>query len=92
MQNKPDIDAVVADAAPDEMGLTDYDEIHLIHYLRLLDAADADADWREVALIVLKRDPATDPDRTRRCYDSHLARARWMTTSGYRHLLEDGPD
>ena len=91
MQNKPDMDAAVSDTAPDAEQLTHYDEIHLIHYVRLLDAEKADADWRDVVRIVLKRDTATDPDRARRCYDSHLARARWMTTSGYRHLLDGGP-
>ena len=29
-----------------------------------------------------------DPERAKRIHDSHLARARWMTENGYRHLLE----
>lgn len=45
-------------------------------------------DWTEVARIVLHRDQATDTDRTRRCWESHLIRARWMTKRGYRRILE----
>jgi hypothetical protein len=63
-----------------------------VTYLRLLDADDEGADWREVAQIVLHRNPAADPDRTRRCWEAHLKRAKWMTESGYRHLLLDAHD
>lgn len=65
-----------------------YDEAHLATYLRLLDAAEEGADWREVVKIVFDLDVATDPERAKRIHDSHLARARWMTENGYRHLLE----
>lgn len=68
--------------------LTDYDHLHLITYLRLLDAETDGADWQEVAELVLKIDPAWETDRARRVYDAHLARAHWMTRSGYRHLLK----
>jgi hypothetical protein len=30
------------------------------------------------------------PDRTRRAWETHLIRAQWMTTNGYRHLLAGG--
>lgn len=43
----PPIDPHVADE------LTGYDEERLVTYLRLRDAAAEDADWREVAKIVL---------------------------------------
>lgn len=65
-----------------------YDEAHLGTYLRLLDAAEEGADWREVVVIVFGLNPAADPERARRIHDSHLARARWMTETGYRHLLD----
>jgi hypothetical protein len=32
-------------------------------------------------------DPDREPGRARHVHDSHLARARWMTHTGYRHLL-----
>jgi hypothetical protein len=55
--------------------------------LRLLDAADEGADWREAVRIIFGLDPINEPQRARIVYDSHLARARWMTQTGYRHLL-----
>jgi hypothetical protein len=59
--------------------LTGYDEQHLVTYLRLLDAETGGADWKEVARIVLHLDPDREPDRARRAWETHLARARWMT-------------
>ncbi|WP_316174692.1 MULTISPECIES: DNA -binding domain-containing protein [unclassified Bradyrhizobium] len=84
---KPPLDPDVADLAPAGDFLTEYDEEHLVTYLRLLDAADAGADWREVARIVLHRDPDAEPDRTPRAYDSHLERARWLSEQGYNGFL-----
>lgn len=75
------------DTAPDESQLTAYDESHLADYLRLLDAADEGADWREAAAIILGINAATEPNRAKTMHDSHLARARWMTEIGYVHLL-----
>lgn len=79
-------------AFKDSPPLTDrvnaYDEAHLATYLRLLDAADEGADWREVVKIVFGLDAEADPERAKQMHDSHLARARWMTEHGYRHLLQ----
>lgn len=86
----PPLDPLVADAAPTDGILTAYDEQHLVTYLRLLDAAEDGADWREVAKLVLHIDPASEPARARRAWETHLARARWMTEHGYRHLLRGG--
>jgi hypothetical protein len=87
---KPPLDPDVADTAPTESGLTVYDEEHIITYLRLLDADAAGADWRRVARIVVHIDPVHEPSRARHAFDSHLARAKWMTEHGYRHLLRGG--
>ena len=86
----PPLDPLVADAAPTDGILTGYDELHLVTYLRLLDAAEDGADWQEVAKLVLHIDPASEPARARRAWETHLARARWMTEHGYRHLLRGG--
>jgi hypothetical protein len=86
----PPLDPHVSDIAPDKTVLTGYDEQHLITYLRLLDAEADGADWEEVAKIVLHIDPAGERDRARRAWESHLARAKWMTDNGYRHLLRGG--
>lgn len=65
-----------------------YDEAHLVTYLRLLDADREGASWQEVARIIFGIDPEADSDGARLMHESHLARARWMTTAGYQHLLE----
>ena len=87
---KPPLDPHVAGGAPSASTLTAYDQEHLVTYLRLLDADAEDADWREVARIVLHIDPDSEPERARHAFDSHLARAKWMTAHGYRHLLRGG--
>ena len=89
MQKRP-LDPDVADLAPSDSVLTAYDERHVVTYLRLLDADADNADWREVARLVLHIDPVLELDRARRAYESHLARAKWMTSHGYRYLLRRG--
>jgi hypothetical protein len=86
---EPPLDPDVADTAPTDSMLT-YDEEHIITYLRLLDADADGADWRKVARIVLHIDPEREATRARQAFDSHLARAKWMTEHGYRHLLRGG--
>jgi hypothetical protein len=75
----PPRNPAVDDVAPTESILTAYDQQHAITYLRLLDAEAEGADWKEVARIVLRINPAREPERARRTWQSHLARARWMT-------------
>jgi hypothetical protein len=65
-----------------------YDEHHLATYLRLLDAEAEGADWREAVAFIFGIDADKEPARAKLMYDSHLARAHWMTEKGYRHLLE----
>lgn len=87
---KPPLDPDVADMAPTASVLTGYDEEHLVTYLRLLDADSDGADWKEVAKIVLHIDPDREAGRARHAWETHLARAQWMTKHGYRHLLRGG--
>ena len=76
------------DRAPADDRITAYDECHFVTYLRILDAAAEGADWSQVAAGVFGLDAATEPDRARQVHDSHLARARWLTEQGYKHLLD----
>lgn len=76
------------DSPPDNPRLTAYDERHLVTYLRLLDADQEGADWREAVQIIFGIDPEQEPVRAQAIHSSHLARARWMTEVGYRHLLQ----
>ena len=64
----PQLHVKVADTAPDEPALTAYDKEHAVTYARLLDAEADNADWREVARIVLHIDPLSEPERARRCF------------------------
>jgi hypothetical protein len=79
---------VFQDEPPLTLRVNSYDERHFATYLRLLDAAAENADWREVVSIIFGLDPAKEPERAKLVYDSHLARALWMSNTGYRHLLE----
>ena len=79
------------DHPPDSPHVTPYDERHLKTYLRLLDAAEEGADWREVVQIIFGLDPQNEPERARSVHDSHLARARWMSRTGYRDLVRRSP-
>ena len=85
-------ETTLLDAPPDSETLTDYDHAHMVLYLRIFDAAEEGADWQEVVEVLFGLDPKHDPDRCRNVYDSHLARARWMTEHGYRDLLRQGGD
>ncbi|MBB4263896.1 DNA -binding domain-containing protein [Bradyrhizobium sp. CIR3A] len=80
----------IAELAPSANELTSYDKEHAITYMRLLDAAADKADWGEIARIVLGLDPTVEPDRARRTFESHLARAKWLAGHGYRDLLRGG--
>lgn len=86
----PPRDTDVADTAPHSPILIGYDQQHFVTYMRLLDAEADGADWREVAQIVLHIDPERAPERARRAWQSHLARAQWMTKEGYKQLLRGG--
>jgi len=90
MREPPELDPDVDDEPPSSDTITPYDERRFVTYLRLLDAEAEGADWREVARIVLHRDPQRDLAGSLHCYNSHLARAHWMTESGYRQLLRGG--
>ena len=83
-----ELDPDVDDAPPTGNAITVYDERHFVTYLRLLDAKAEGADWKEVARIVLHRDPAAEEFRSRRCWQSHVERAQWLSHKGYRKILE----
>lgn len=86
-----ELDPDVDDEAPTGNEITSYDERHFVTYLRLLDARAEGADWKEVAQIVLHRDPVADETRTYRCWQSYLERAQWLSREGYRNLLRQSP-
>jgi Uncharacterized conserved protein (DUF2285) len=85
--HKHTIQPSATDTAPTENWVTDYDRTHLTNYLRLLAAAKEGAPWAELARVVPGIDSRWEPDQAKKVYDSHLARARWMTDHGYRDVL-----
>jgi len=87
---KPSLDPKIADEPPSSDNLTDYDYTMLVVYVRLLDSETAGADWHDAARILLKVDPEKEPAKAKHRYDTHLARAKWMTEFGYQHLLRQG--
>ncbi|MEF2074380.1 DNA -binding domain-containing protein [Consotaella aegiceratis] len=87
-----DLDPDVADEVPWSEKISPYDEAHFVTYMRLLDAESEGADWQEVARIVLHRNPVAEPQRSRRCWEDHLRRARWMTKTGYWKILANDRD
>ena len=79
--------------SPELSGMIDHDiseasDLYSLGYV--LDAALAGdpAFDGEVSEILFGIDAAEEPERAKKMYDSHLARARWMTEHGYRKLLE----
>lgn len=83
-----ELDPDVDDTAPVGDDITVYDERHFVTYMRLLDAKSDGADWKEVARVVLHRDPVAEETRTYQCWRSHLDRAQWLSREGYRRILE----
>ncbi|WP_027583919.1 hypothetical protein [Bradyrhizobium sp. Ai1a-2] len=81
-------EAPFQDQPPQTDRVNAYDEKNLAIYVQLLMADEEGADWREVVQVIFGLDPAREPVRAKIVHDSHLARARWMTEAGYRHLFE----
>jgi len=77
--NGASIQPQLVDVAPVGPTVTSYDEEHITTYLRVLNAVQDGADWRDVSRTVLHVDPDHDVERARQTFDSHFARAKWMT-------------
>ncbi len=75
--------------APVDENITPYDREHFKLYLRLLDAEKQGVDWRTVASDIMGL--SLEDVYAETCWHSHLQRARWISESGYRHLL-DSPE
>lgn len=87
METGGDMTDAFADAVPIASELTDYDRAHIKLYARLLDATADGAGWQEIVSVLFGIDAAREPERARHVHDSHLARARWVASSGYKDLL-----
>ncbi|MDE8652463.1 hypothetical protein [Novosphingobium album (ex Liu et al. 2023)] len=73
--------------APSGETVFDYDRRHLLTYAELLDAEKDGVAWQDGSLEILGIDPTTDAMRAQTCWDTHLARARWITGDGLRSAI-----
>lgn len=85
----PDEETWIDNEAPELAEVTPYDVAHFPTYAVLLFAEVKGVDWRKVARATLNVDPERQPERARRAWASHLARARWLATSGCEQLRSD---
>lgn len=76
----------IAEDVPWSDGITEYDESHLVIYLRLLDAEAAGATADDMARMILGIDPAKEPTRAAKALESHLRRAKWMSEQGHQRF------
>ncbi|RWF81920.1 MAG: hypothetical protein E5X63_21360 [Mesorhizobium sp.] len=83
----PETNTQIADEVPWSDRLTAYDRAHFTIYMRLLDASADEAPDQVMARLILGIDPALEPERARKALRSHLDRANWMVTSGYKELF-----
>jgi hypothetical protein len=67
--------------------ITRYDQEHFVAYARILDAERANASWREAARVILRCDPDKEPARAWACWETHLARAKWIATKGLQQAI-----
>ncbi|RUV84972.1 DUF2285 domain-containing protein [Mesorhizobium sp. M1A.F.Ca.IN.020.06.1.1] len=79
--------STLRDEVPWSESLTSYDRQHFNIYLRILDACADDASEKEKADLILGIDPAHEPVRARKALRSHMDRANWMVTTGYKELF-----
>ncbi|RWK40698.1 DUF2285 domain-containing protein [Mesorhizobium sp.] len=79
--------STLLDEVPWSDSLTSYDRQHFKIYLRILDACADNATIEEMADLILGIDPALEPGRARKAIHSHIDRANWMITTGYKELF-----
>ncbi|PBB40089.1 hypothetical protein CK222_30060 [Mesorhizobium sp. WSM3866] len=79
--------STLRDEVPWSESLTSYDRQHFKIYLRILDACADSASLEEMADLILGIDPDLEPVRARRAVRSHIDRANWIVTTGYKELF-----
>ncbi|ESX66876.1 hypothetical protein X759_27145 [Mesorhizobium sp. LSHC420B00] len=79
--------STLRDEVPWSESLTSYDRQHFKIYLRILDACADNASEEEMAHRILGIDPSIEPVRAKKALRSHIDRANWMVTTGYKELF-----
>jgi hypothetical protein len=80
--------STLAETAPTADALTTYDEAHFAVYLSLLHASADGVSDTEMCRDILGIDAVAEPERARSMLQSHLDRARWLSSSGRSRILE----
>lgn len=70
----------VGKCAPSGNQVVEYDRRNLALYAALLEADDADHDWRDAATSLMRIDPNSEGAEA--CWRSHLDRAKWIVGEG----------
>jgi hypothetical protein len=78
---------VVAEKAEWSKVITLYDRQHFLTYAMLLSAERDKVDWRDGVREILLQDPEKDPRQASICWESHLERARWISTTGLQQAV-----
>lgn len=66
----------------------DYDRSNLLTYAELIDADDCGMSWERGAVEILGFEPGFDLDLAQRCWETHVARARWIVGDGLASAVE----
>ncbi|MER9270453.1 DUF2285 domain-containing protein [Mesorhizobium sp. M0643] len=77
----------ISEEVPWSDSITVYDKENFTIYLQILDASADNASEEEMAKLILGIDPVLEPVRARKALRSHLDRANWMVTTGYKELF-----
>lgn len=60
----------------------------LLPVAHIIDASGPTIRLAHLDCLDLRRDPVAEELRTRRCWQSHLERAQWLSREGYKRILE----
>lgn len=71
--------------------LTAYDQAQFSLYMSLLTALSELATEEEICHSLFGIDACREPERARKCFMSHVKRARWLTGEGLHLLFPEQP-
>jgi len=72
---------------PESETVTTYDRHCFKLYIMLLDADASGEEWSDAYKRIFEKSAIQNHKRAFQHYQSHLKRAKWLTTTGYQQLL-----
>lgn len=79
----------IVDEVPWSKEFTLYDEAQFALYMRVLTAVREFTPEDQICSSILGVDAAKEPERAKKCFDSHLKRALWLTNEGIHLIFPD---